>query len=190
MKINYSPAKLIALFFISSGFLFVTTGCDHVYRLLQKESAEEKELLGEVLSFEPNPRVEELQKLLKLYGYNPGTIDGKFGQTTRRAVEKFQKDNGLKPSRFVDRSTWERLNIFSSSGLVDKGEVNIAKVQTALQNAGFDPGKADGRMGKKTLEALKKFQKANALLPDGKTGFETLNKLVSYLKETDDKNKM
>src|SRR3989338_9807840 len=98
-------------------FLLTSAGCDRLYRLLQKESAEEKEILGEVLSFETNPRVEELQKLLKLYGYSPGTIDGKFGQTTRRAVEEFQKDSGLKTSRFVDRATWERLNIFSSSGL-------------------------------------------------------------------------
>lgn len=167
--------KFILLF-----FLFTSAGCDQVYRLLQKESAEEKEILGEVLSFEPNPRVEELQKLLKLYGYSPGTVDGKFGQTTRRAVEQFQKDTGLKPSRFVDRPTWERLNIFSSSGLVDNGEVNIEKIQTALQNAGFDPGKADGKMGKKTLEALKEFQKANALLSDGKMGFKTLSKLAQY----------
>lgn len=176
--------------FILLIFLFTNAGCDQVYHLLQKESAEEKEILGEGLSFEPNSRVEELQKLLKLYGYSPGTVDGKFGQTTRRAVEKFQKDSGLKPSRFVDRSTWERLNIFYSSGLVDKGEVNIEKIQTALQNAGVDPGKIDGRMGKKTLEALKEFQKANALTPDGKMGFKTLSKIVSYLKETDDKNKM
>lgn len=169
-------AKAILFF-----FLFTAMGCDHVYRLLQKESAEEKEILGEVLSFEPNSRVEELQTLLKLYGYSPGAIDGKFGQTTRRAVEQFQKDNGLKPSRFVDRLTWERLNIFSASGLVENGEVNVAKVQTALQNAGFDPGEADGRMGKKTLGALKEFQKANGLAPDGKMGFKTLSKLASYL---------
>ena len=162
-------------------FLFTSAGCDRLYRLLQKESAEEKEILGEVLSFETNPRVEELQKLLKLYGYSPGTIDGKFGQTTRRAVEEFQKDSGLKPSRFVDRATWERLNIFSSSGLVENGEVTIEKIQTALQNAGFDPGKIDGRMGKKTLEAVKEFQKANSLTPDGKLGFKTLSKLVPHL---------
>lgn len=168
--------------FILLTFLFTTAGCDQIYRLLQKEGAEEEELLGDVLSFEPNPKVEELQKLLKLYGYSPGTIDGKLGQTTRRAVEKFQKDHQLKPSRFVDRSTWERLNIFSCTGLVENGEVNVAKVQTALQNARFDPGKVDGKMGKKTLEALKEFQKANALVPDGKMGFKTLSKLVQYLK--------
>ena len=167
---------------MSAGFLFTAAGCDQVYRLLQKEGAEEKELFGKTLSSDPNPKVEELQKLLKLYGYSPGTIDGKFGQGTRRAIENFQKDNHLKPNRFVDRATWERLNIFSPSGLVENEEVNIAKVQAALRSAGFDPGKIDGRMGKKTLEALKDFQKANALAPDGKTGFKTLSKLVTYLK--------
>ena len=181
MKINYCFAKLLALFFLSAGFLFTAAGCDQIYRLLQKEGAEEKDVFGEALSFEPNPKVEELQKLLKFYGYSPGTIDGKFGQTTRNAIEKFQRDNRLKPNRFVDRATWARLNTFSSSGLVEKGEVNITKVQTALRNAGFDPGKIDGRMGKRTFEVLKNFQKANALVPDGKMGFKTLSKLTAYL---------
>lgn len=167
---------------VSILFLFFTPlGCDVVYRVLQKEGAEEKELLGEVVPFEPNAKVEELQRLLKLYGYSVGTVDGKLGVNTRSAIEKFQRDNRLSPHRFVDRRTWERLNLFYRSGLVQKGEVNISKVQTALQNAGFNPGPIDGRMGRKTLEVLKEFQKANALAPDGKMGFKTLSKLADYL---------
>ena len=164
-------------------FLFTLTGCDQIYRLVQKEGAEEKDILGEVISFESNKKVQEVQKLLKLYGYNPGTTDGKFGVNTRNAIERFHKDNKLPAHRFVDRKTWERLNIFPKSGLVMNFAVNTKQAQTALQNAGFKPGKIDGRMGKKTLEVLKEFQKANGLKPDGKMGFKTLSKLEEYLEK-------
>ncbi len=33
--------------------------------------------------------------------------------------------------------------------------------------AGLDPGGVDGRMGRKTVAAVKAFQKARGLVPDG-----------------------
>jgi peptidoglycan hydrolase-like protein with peptidoglycan-binding domain len=49
-------------------------------------------------------------------------------------------------------------------------------VQTALNNAGFTL-QEDGFMGKKTKEALKKFQKENGLKVTGKADKATLAKL-------------
>ncbi|MCB1510957.1 MAG: SEL1-like repeat protein [Hyphomicrobiaceae bacterium] len=37
----------------------------------------------------------EIQELLDELGYRPGTVDGKPGQQTRRAIRKFQRDNDL-----------------------------------------------------------------------------------------------
>ncbi len=161
--------------------LSALTGCDAVYRLLYKEGAEEKELLGNLVSAEPNPRVEEIQKTLKLYGYNPGAIDGKLGVHTRNAIEKFQKDQNLVVNRLVDRATWERLNMFSKKGLVFQGEINMRQVQMALSHAGMNLGTIDGRPGAQTQQALKAFQKAHGLKPDGVIGFKTLTKLMEYL---------
>jgi peptidoglycan hydrolase-like protein with peptidoglycan-binding domain len=170
--------KIIILCLIIS---FFSTGCDMFYRLVQKEGAEEKELIGEISAIERNPRVEEIQRLLKLYGYNVGTPDGKLGPYTRAAIESFQEDNGLKISRFVDNATWERLNMFGATGLVIDGQLDIQIVQTALKNAGFDPGKIDGKLGPQTDAKIKKFQKAMGLLPDGKIGFRTLRELNDFL---------
>jgi len=57
----------------------------------------------------------------------------------------------------------------------------VAEIQTALKNAGFDPGPIDGKMGKKTKEAIKAFQKANGLQADGKVGSKTWELLSAYL---------
>lgn len=88
------------------------SGCDVVYRMVDKEGAQEKDLLGEVIPFEQNYTVKEVQTLLSLYGYNPGRIDGKLGNQTRNAIERFQKDAGLKTTRYVDEATWGQLKIF------------------------------------------------------------------------------
>jgi murein L,D-transpeptidase YcbB/YkuD len=57
----------------------------------------------------------------------------------------------------------------------------IKQIQTALKNAGFDPGSADGKMGKSTRNAIKEFQKANNLNVDGKVGQKTWSILGQHL---------
>ena len=54
-------------------------------------------------------------------------------------------------------------------------------IQAALKNAGFYTGKVDGKIGKKTKEAIKEFQKVNGLKADGKVGPKTWDKLKTYL---------
>ena len=156
-------------------------GCDFVYRLLQREGAEEKDLFGEVVPFEANAKVKEVQRLLKLYGYRVGNPDGKLGAKTREAIAAFQNDSGLKVSRFVDEATWKRLNMFTAGGLVVNGEIDPTAVQKALNSAGFDAGAPDGKMGKRTKQALTNFQRAQGLKPDGIIGYKTLNHLAEYL---------
>ena len=53
--------------------------------------------------------VTELQTLLTNLGYNPGPIDGVFGEQTLNAVKKFQSNNGLEVTGIVDYLTWEAL---------------------------------------------------------------------------------
>ncbi|OGX38337.1 MAG: hypothetical protein A3C36_00585 [Omnitrophica WOR_2 bacterium RIFCSPHIGHO2_02_FULL_52_10] len=172
---------------ISAGILLclccVFSGCDILYRALDKEGAEEKQLVGEIIPYEANPVIEEAQALLYLYGYNTGKVDGMLGLRTRNALEKFQTDNGLKPSRSLDKATWERLNVFKENQLVVDQQLNIPLVQKLLKAAGFDPGDIDGKMGAKTEAAVLNFQEAQGLTADGKIGYQTLSKLAGYLTE-------
>ena len=39
--------------------------------------------------------VRKIQTRLKELGYDPGSVDGIFGEKTRKAVVAFQRDNGL-----------------------------------------------------------------------------------------------
>ena len=176
-----SRVALLALLCLAGIFL---SGCDAIYRLLQKEGAEEKEVLGEIVPLEPNPRVAEVQKLLKLYGYRIGNVDGILGANTRQAIGEFQKDEGMKVSRFVDFKTWDALTRFERFGLVLDGELNTAAIQTALKESGLDPGPVDGKMGRKTQKAILHFQKLEGLKADGKIGINTLTHLERYLSES------
>lgn len=56
------------------------------------------------------------------------------------------------------------------------------EIQTALNNAGFNVGAIDGKMGKKTKAAIMEFQKVNDLIADGKVGPKTWSKLSKFLK--------
>lgn len=54
-------------------------------------------------------------------------------------------------------------------------------IQRALKNAGFYTGAIDGKIGPRTKNAIMEFQKAKALVPDGKVGPKTWAELEKYL---------
>lgn len=62
-----------------------------------------------------------------------------------------------------------------------KSRPKVKDIQIALRNAGYDPGAIDGRMGKKTRDAIRSFQRANGLAVDGKVGKQTWALLKDYL---------
>ncbi len=52
------------------------------------------------------PATKEIQAALKNAGYYSGAIDGKLGPKTKKAIEDFQKANGLKVDGKVGPKTW------------------------------------------------------------------------------------
>ncbi len=59
--------------------------------------------------------------------------------------------------------------------------VSVSDVQLALTNAGYNPGAIDGKIGSRTIGAIKRFQRAERLKVDGVVGRLTWTRLSSHL---------
>lgn len=65
---------------------------------------------------------------------------------------------------------------------VKKPSKQVARLQRALNRAGFSCGEADGIIGDQTTRAVKAFQRRKGLAVDGDIGPKTMAKLKPYLK--------
>ncbi len=65
-----------------------------------------------------------------------------------------------------------------------KQHPSVKQIQTALKNAGYNPGSIDGKLGKQTTEAIRNFQRDKGLKIDGKAGKLTWGLLKEYLDKT------
>lgn len=178
------------------------SGCNIVPKSMQYQKEEEK-TIGSVDVV--NPLVEEAQIVFDSLGYDTGTMDGRIGKKTRQAVKEFQESIGLKSTGYIDKRTWMAVeDIMRESERRDlKKDYNIEvrspyleeihdpeaklgvttrNIQTALKNAGFDPGAVDGKAGPRTQQAIKEFQRTKGLKIDGKVGAQTWAELGKYLK--------
>jgi hypothetical protein len=68
----------------------------------------EIEFQGDVVEGRRGAPVKRVQEWLTLHGFGV-TIDGAFGSVTKRAVQRFQTNVGLKDTGVVDERTFERL---------------------------------------------------------------------------------
>ena len=101
---------------------------------------------------------------------------------------KDQEISGLKEelaraneAKAVSTEVIDKTGVISS-----KRHPKARQIQSALKNAGYNPGKIDGKIGKRTIDAIKAFQKANNLPVTGKTDRETWallrNSLIQKIK--------
>lgn len=90
-----------------------------------------------------------------------GTVGSAAGATPILPVTK---ETAPEPARIVTEPSPQKMT--------DK------QVQLRLLELGYQPGPADGKMGKKTVEALKKFQRDNKLAITGKPDSDTVVKLL------------
>ena len=64
-----------------------------------------------------------------------------------------------------------------------RSKKRIRQIQMALQKAGYYKGEIDGKLGVRTKRAVKGFQKAKKLNPDGIAGEKTWEALKQYLED-------
>jgi peptidoglycan hydrolase-like protein with peptidoglycan-binding domain len=184
---------------VSILMLLTFYGCNIVPKSVQYQREEEK-LVGSTDII--NPKIEEVQVILKSEGYEPGNTDGRMGKETRDAIKAFQESIGLRSTGYIDKSTLTQLEdsrrtkeileskkdyVLKSKDVRQKDsqkaefKPTTKDIQAALKNAGFDPGSFDGKMGPRTRQAVKDFQKSKGLVPDGAVGPKTWASLSKYL---------
>lgn len=156
-----------------------------------------------------NSQVTALQKNLQLSGYFNGPITGYYGTGTEAAVKKFQQAKGLKPDGIAGAKTRgalesspentsdpispsptitpspaitdERIGLGNSQPILQRGSRNsdVTAIQKTLQDKGYFNGPVTGYYGELTEAAVREFQEANGLTPDGKIDTKTKAALES-----------
>lgn len=107
-------------------------------------------------------------------------LKNQVGALESQVQNKDQEISSLKEE--LDRAVQEKNNFSQNRGIFEaKSRPNNKQIQLALRNAGYNPGKIDGRMGRQTREAIKAFQTANNIPVDGKVGKQTWEALRGTL---------
>ena len=136
--------------------------------------------------------VTQLQTDLKQLGYYYGSITGNFGDKTEDAVKEFQKDKGLPADGVAGSRTLAAVkaaidkaggsSTSSTTGLkVGSTGDKVIALQQDLTALGYYYGDISGHYGSLTQAAVKKFQKAKSISPDGIAGTSTLNAIAKAL---------
>lgn len=147
------------------------------YNLLMSEDAQKYTISEGVEGTD----VKELQIRLRELGYiNVAT--SYYGTETAAAVKKFQNRNGLSPDGKVGEKTRELLyseDARANAYAYGEESPEIKKFQERLAKLGYYSGAADGKYGKDTATAVKRFQERNSLIADGYVGPQTKSLLLS-----------
>ena len=117
--------------------------------------------------------VRSLQQQLPAHGYRPGPVTGRLDPETERAILAYQRDAGIQPNA---RSTWMLKQTLDSvsfarprvQAVAAKPGNPVALAQHYLSVKGYDPGPPDGKLGRRTVTAIKDFQGDRGLARDGR----------------------
>jgi peptidoglycan hydrolase-like protein with peptidoglycan-binding domain len=177
-KIFLKYGSIYILSVLSIIFLF--HGCVFTGFGRHKEAEEEKKIFGFLDGY--NYRIKEAQGCLMSAGFNPGLIDGKMRNDTRKAVKCFQRANDLNATGFIGARTWQKMSNYRKDPLkyYSSTPEGVKEFQQALKGRGFDPGPVDGKIGLKTKKAIMAFQSAEGLSVNGTIDTKVLESLGEY----------
>jgi len=127
-----------------------------------------------------------VQSALKVTGHYAGPVDGIYGPSTTDAVARFQSQNGLPATGYVDRATASALQ----SALEQRGGTAAAQaiaqtaaLQTVLHLAGYWAGPIDGQWTEALTNALKSFQTSLGIPATGTVDVPTMEAARSAIAE-------
>lgn len=102
-------------------------------------------------------KVEQLQEILKALNFNPGTIDGDFGNNTLKAVKKFQSQKGLEADGVVGKKTQDALNnALDTLTEISTPSTPASTSTSSVSTKGF--GGATGKLPLPGIPLIKEFE--------------------------------
>jgi peptidoglycan hydrolase-like protein with peptidoglycan-binding domain len=111
-----------------------------------------------------------VQETLNARGFKAGPANGTMNETTSIALRAFQKTENIAVTGRLNPRTLSRLGVddnIASAGSSQRGAVpssaTIREVQRQLASRGYNPGPADGVLGRATRAALMDFQRKENL---------------------------
>jgi Putative peptidoglycan binding domain len=119
-----------------------------------------------------DPRVEQVQAVLKDLNFYGGAVDGLAGPNTARAIEEYRRKMGLTVTGEIDAELLEMLGTppttagiaptpaprESALPATDVPEDMVVRIQAGLKAFGNDDMEIDGVIGSRTKAALREFQ--------------------------------
>jgi len=138
--------------------------------------------------------VSQIQSKLEDLGYDPGPLDGIWGQKTEKALKAFQLDNGLPATGLVDRATKTQLGVGPASlrkPLPEVGRTGSAAhpgAEDLLHNVGYINLQRlvnDSRMGRTARSEIQKIRREKEVLVAAK--LREVNELRELINNTGDK---
>ena len=129
-------------------------------------------------------KVAALQVALRAQGMYRGDIDGVSGPLTRSALIRFQRKHDIRATGKLGYATRCELGVLGKPLLgqreLRRGRVgwDVASLEFRLRRYGLSARHIDGRFDKKTAAALRRFQRAHGLDPDGIAGSRTFRALA------------
>lgn len=110
-------------------------------------------------------------------------LESQVGVLNQRLEEISHQQQALESELRTLRGSRESARSSADASVKTAKALSVRQVQQALAKAGFYQGPVDGKIGPKTQEAIKAFQKAQGLNPDGVMGSKTSVALAKHLEE-------
>ena len=121
---------------------------------------------------------------LNRLGFNAGTADGVSGSKTVKAVKAFQATESLEPTGDITTDLYaliderqEELRPSVEFAAPKTQKERVLRIQEGLAKLGFDPGPADGVAGRRTVDAVKRFQARARIAQTGDLNDKLLKRL-------------
>jgi peptidoglycan hydrolase-like protein with peptidoglycan-binding domain len=129
-----------------------------------------------------------VQKELKGLGVYEGPADGIDGQSTRKAIARYQRDNGLRATGAADQKLLDHIRftrqVLAASEITESVSKSdpavddrVRMVQTGLSELGYRPGAIDGFLGTATREAIRQFERDRGLPETGELSQDLVDEL-------------